>query len=117
MSLKALIIDDDPKWRRELQRILVGAQFDVELSANIDDAWPQLGAKAFSVVILNVGLTGGTNISWLNVLHHIRDNSSTTKVFIVTGDPTLDTAMEAINTNGIAPAANLIRKMNCLGTA
>lgn len=94
---KVLIIEDDKRWQKELSQFFEAKSFDVTPAANSDEAFDRLEKESYNLVTLDIGLPGSTSIAWKRIALHVREHHPGTKIFIVTGDPTLETAMEAIN--------------------
>lgn len=92
--IEVLIIDDDPYILPLLQDALFDQQ-EINITATSDSmaAIEKIRAKNFDIVItdLNMPIADG-----LTVISIIRENSPDTLIVIITGFPSLDSAIEAI---------------------
>lgn len=92
--VEVLIIDDDPYILPLLQDSLFDQQ-EISISATSDsmEAIEKIRSKQFDLVItdLNMPIADG-----LTVISVIRENSPDTLIVIITGFPSLDSAIEAI---------------------
>jgi len=94
---KALIIEHEPSWKRELENIFCRENFEVDSASTSKEAFCQLRSNFYDLVTVDIGLPEEASIAWKSIVHHIREYHPVTKTFIVTGDPSLETAMDAIN--------------------
>jgi ActR/RegA family two-component response regulator len=99
---KVLIIEDEASWQRELGRILEEENFLVDLAANADEAFVRLKTNSYDLATIDPGLLGETRIAWKSIAYRICRKYPATKIFIVTGKPSLETAMYAINYCAVA---------------
>jgi len=88
-----LVVDDEARVASALRRVLTAAGYDVSL------AWDGLGAleavvrQPFDVIVSDVHMPAASGIS---LLQSVRSHDLDVPVILMTGNPTLDTAMEAV---------------------
>jgi CheY-like chemotaxis protein len=92
-SRRILIVDDDRALRHALAALLEEAGYVVEQAGDGSDALVMLGAGAFDIVLLDIGLPG---TSGLDVLARTRAVGSPPLVLMMTADDTSETLLEAV---------------------
>ena len=88
-----LLVDDDDAFRRVLVAELTRMHFHVTGVATAEQALRDLTEHEPEIVLLDLRLA---DVSGLDVLRTIREQSPSTDVIILTGHGTIDTAIEAI---------------------
>lgn len=88
-----LIIDDEPGVRHTLTRLLQTAGCQVTAAADGNEALTILGKPSFDLVYLDIHLPG---VSGLDILRTVRKQSPQLPVILLTGNATLQSALEAI---------------------
>ena len=88
-----LIVDDEPSIRISLREFALREGHRVDVAADVDEAVVVLDAAAPDVVVTDVILPrhGG-----LELLRLIRDKAPGTRVILITGEPTVEAATEAL---------------------
>ncbi|HEY6459168.1 MAG TPA: EAL domain-containing protein [Polyangiaceae bacterium] len=89
-----LVVDDDVALARAMQRVLVAAGRDVVLAHDGRAAAEAIATRAFDVVVTDVNMPG---ISGVELLRAVRAKDLDVPVILVTGNPSLEVAMEAIS--------------------
>jgi PAS domain S-box-containing protein len=89
-----LIIDDDPGLRKTLADIVRYRGFDTFTAGSGAEGLTLLREHPFSLAIIDLGLP---DISGMEVLERVRTDFPLTTVIILTGNASLDTAIEATN--------------------
>jgi DNA-binding response OmpR family regulator len=79
--MKLLLVEDDPALSHSLVRGLTEAGYAVVTAANLPAAMATYGAEAFDLIILDLGLPGG---SGLQLLDEVRRRRDTLPVIILT---------------------------------
>ena len=79
---RILVIEDDPKINRLLERIVTGLGHQVSLSSTLAQGMETALASDFDVVLLDLTLPDGNGLSILQQLH---DTRSAPEIIIVTG--------------------------------
>jgi EAL domain-containing protein (putative c-di-GMP-specific phosphodiesterase class I) len=90
---RVLIIEDDPAVSRAFERAIRKIGFSVETTNDGASAAQLLFSTPFDAVISDINVPGATGV---DVLRTIRSYSLDVPVLLVTGDPTLSTAIEAV---------------------
>jgi EAL domain-containing protein (putative c-di-GMP-specific phosphodiesterase class I) len=89
-----LVVDDDAALARSLQRLLKTAGFEVVLAPNGTAAVELLMSRAFDVVLSDIQMPGMSGVELLSV---VRAYDLDVPVILMTGAPSLETAMEAVS--------------------
>lgn len=90
---KILVIDDEAIVRTACERTLVPEGYDVRLAANGRDGIAFMEKEQFSLVLLDLKMP---DMDGIEVLHKINTTWPDTKVVMVTGYSTVDTAVQAL---------------------
>jgi EAL domain-containing protein (putative c-di-GMP-specific phosphodiesterase class I) len=90
---RILIVDDDPSVQRALARVLGSAGFGVELAGDGARAVEQLQQGGFDAVLSDIGMPG---MDGIELLRRIRARDPELPVVLLTGAPTVETAVQAI---------------------
>lgn len=90
---KILLVDDERSIRNTLTVFLEKENHVVESASNVEDALDILAKKAFDLIISDVIMSGK---SGLDLLKDVRDTGLDTPVIIMTGEPTVETAVLGI---------------------
>ena len=88
-----LIVDDEKSIRSTLSAYLRDDGHEVVEAEEVDAALQRLQAVAFDVVVTDIILP---RVDGVELLRRIRRLSPTTQVVLMTGEPTVDTAREAL---------------------
>lgn len=89
-----LVIDDDAAVGRAIARLLTAAGHSVAVSMSGLEAIAVLGGEAFDVVVSDIQMP---NFSGMELLAFLRERDLDVPVVLVTGDPSIDTALRAID--------------------
>ncbi len=89
-----LIIDDDPGLRKTLSDILKGKGYETMTAADGAGGLAALTTGFINVVVIDLGLP---DMRGIDVLEKIKASSPSTEAIILTGNATLDSAIEATN--------------------
>jgi EAL domain-containing protein (putative c-di-GMP-specific phosphodiesterase class I)/CheY-like chemotaxis protein len=90
---RILMVDDEDSVRMALARALRGASYDVTAVASVQEAKAQLSSNSFDLVIsdLHMPIEGG-----LELLQSIRETEPELPVILITGAPTTESAVGAL---------------------
>lgn len=96
---RALVADDDPTVVAMLQRVLTRKGFDVATARDGEEAWVLINSVDFNVVLADLQMprAGG-----LELFDEVRAQKPHLPFIFVTGQPTLDSAVAAMNKGAIA---------------
>jgi DNA-binding NarL/FixJ family response regulator len=86
---RILVADDDPSFRKLIVRLLEHEGHRVEQAADAREALARMSTELFDLLIADVHMPGNDGLA---VLHA----QAVVPVLIVTGDPTVETAIEAL---------------------
>ncbi|HVZ72939.1 MAG TPA: EAL domain-containing protein [Polyangia bacterium] len=92
-STRLLLVDDEPSLRRALAKILSADWSDITTVADGREAVAKLDAETFDVVLSDIRMPG---MDGLKLLRAVRERDLDLPVIFLTGSPTLETAMEAM---------------------
>ena len=92
-SMKVLIADDDKNLRIVLMNELAEEGFDVEGAESGRRVLDLLGSEEFDVLLLDLTMP---ELTGMDVFRKMRSSGLTTEVVILTGNGTIDTAVEAM---------------------
>ena len=90
---KILVIDDEAIVRTSCERTLVPEGYDVRLASSGREGIEILGREAFSLVLLDLKMP---DMDGIEVLNKIKTTWPGTKVVMITGYSTVDTAVQAL---------------------
>lgn len=90
---RILLVDDERSIRNTLSAFLEKELHQVVTASNVDEALARLEAEAFDLIISDVIMSGK---SGLDLLKSVRDSGFDTPVIIMTGEPTVETAVLGI---------------------
>lgn len=88
-----LIVDDDPLFQKVLKKQLSGWNYEIAVSTSGQEAIDFVNQNSVDIVLLDIGLP---DIEGHQVLEHIRRKSPDTLVIMITGDTSLESAVEAL---------------------
>ncbi len=90
---RILVVDDETGLRQSMALFLQREGHETTTAANLAEAREQLSEMPVDVTVTDLVMPDGNGIQ---LLAWIRENSPRTKVLIVTGHPTVETAAEAV---------------------
>ncbi|MEZ5285213.1 MAG: EAL domain-containing response regulator [Vicinamibacterales bacterium] len=91
---RALIVDDDEQVLFVHQRVLKMGGFDVETAASGNAAMDALRRTQFDVVLSDIDMPG---MDGIRLLEQVRSHDVDVPVILITGAPTLETAVQALD--------------------
>ncbi|RMG95721.1 MAG: response regulator [Deltaproteobacteria bacterium] len=90
---RILLADDDDDVRRPIARLLEQAGYRVDQVATGEDASRALDAHEYDLLITDINMPGNRN---LEILHGRTEAAASTPVIVITGYPTVPTAVQAL---------------------
>jgi CheY-like chemotaxis protein len=87
-----LVIDDEAAVNNNIRKILMKKGFQVDQALTKEEAVDCIDSRAYKLVLLDLRIPG---VEGLELLKLIRDKNPKTKVIIITGYASIDTAIEA----------------------
>jgi EAL domain-containing protein (putative c-di-GMP-specific phosphodiesterase class I) len=92
-KVRVLLVDDEQAIARGLGRLLGAAGYDVTTAHDGQMALEAIGASPFDVIVSDIRMP---NMDGLTLLRAIRGRDLDVPVVFLTGSPTIETAMEAL---------------------
>ncbi len=98
---RVLVVDDDASMRRAVRRQLEGEGWAVVVAENVPEAIAAMrdGRELFDCVVSDVHMPGSTGF---DLIESIRRHDDELPVLLMTGDPSLDGAVRAIDTGAVS---------------
>ena len=93
MKIRVLLVDDEKDFIEALAQRLEVREFDVQTALDGDEALRLVQAQEFDVVVLDVLMPGKDGIE---VLNEIKDLKPLLQVIMLTGNATVETAIEGM---------------------
>jgi len=92
-DIDLLLVDDDDELRSDIASFFSTRGYRVQPCGNGEDALAQADRRAFDVAILDVSMPG---MSGLEVLEKLKTRGAECEVVMLTGEGTIETAVEAM---------------------
>lgn len=92
-EIDLLLVDDDDDLRSDVASFFMHRGYRVQPCANGEDALAQADRRAFDVAIVDVSMPG---MSGLEVLEKLKGRGAECEVVMLTGEGTIETAVEAM---------------------
>jgi len=90
---RLLVVDDSAETRELLDRHLSSQGYSVLTAADVAQALGILGSTKVDLVITDLKLPG---VSGLDLVRHVRDNLRDTEIMMITGYPSIESAVAAV---------------------
>lgn len=90
---KILTVDDAPDTREIIKRNLESEDYSVFTASNVKEAIKILESEKIDLVITDLKMP---EISGIELIRHIRENFKNTEVIMITGYPSIETAVQAV---------------------
>lgn len=88
-----LLVDDEPRFAQSLQQILLAHDYPSTIASNGEEALKLLDNKIFDLILLDVDLP---DMSGVQVIDYVRKSIENTPIIMLTGNATVETAVEAM---------------------
>lgn len=92
-QVELLFVDDDNEFRNTAAKRFARRGFHVQEAAGVNDALRLLQDRQFDVVVSDMAMPGLTG---LDLLQRIKELSPECEVILLTGEPTVETAVQAM---------------------
>ncbi len=92
--MRLLIVEDEAKLARSLERGLAEEGYDVEVAATGEDAFFRLGSRVYDIVLLDIMLPGR---SGFEILEAIRKNRNQTPVLCLTARDAIEDRVRGLD--------------------
>ncbi|MCH7741156.1 MAG: response regulator [Proteobacteria bacterium] len=110
---RVLVVDDEKSIRITLREFLKDADYEVAVAEDADQAMEMLAAEDFDVTVTDIILPRVTGV---DLLKAIKEISPHVQVILMTGEPTVETASEAVRAGAFDYLAKPIDKEHFLRT-
>lgn len=90
---RVLVVDDEKSMRATLCEFLTKQGFEAEAAADAQIAFKMIDENDYDVVVTDIIMP---RLSGLDLLTKIRERSQTIQVIIMTGEPTVETAVKTV---------------------
>nr|QIV52800.1 sigma-54-dependent Fis family transcriptional regulator [uncultured bacterium] len=107
MDSKILIVDDDEHICQIYKEFLAREGREIFLADSFESSWGLISKNSFDVVIIDIILG---NFSGIDILQEIKNKGLNTPVIMVTGDPNIETASEALRLGAFDYLGKPVRK-------
>jgi two-component system response regulator AtoC len=97
-SPRILIVDDEEVVRSGIARVLSKDGLQVSVAVDGEEAVEIMAEEPFTIVFLDIKMPG---MDGIEVLRHVRANHPETMVIMITGYPTVDTAVECLKAGAV----------------
>lgn len=98
MPQKVLVVDDNDDLRTMLESVLIADGYLIDLAEGMDTALKLMASCDYDVMLIDKNIPGinGNPEGGIDLLRHVRSLSLSAEVIMMTGHPTVETAMEAM---------------------
>ncbi len=92
--MKLLIVEDQPELREDISSFLKGQGYQCETAANFNEGEDKLAVYEYELVVLDIGLPGG---SGLELLRQLKSRNLNTSVLILSAKDSLDDKLNGLS--------------------
>ncbi len=92
---RILVVDDSPNTLEMLHRILAAQKYHVWVASSVPEAIQILNHEPLDLVITDLKMPG---VNGLDLIRHVRENYKKTQVMMITGYPSIESAVQAVKT-------------------
>jgi CheY-like chemotaxis protein/glycine cleavage system H lipoate-binding protein len=90
---KILVVDDEITVCKSIRQAILSDEYEVDMALSGEEALKKDGEKPYDLVITDLMMPG---ISGLDLLKQLKENRPAANVIMVTGYPTIKTAVESV---------------------
>ena len=91
---RILVVDDDVNIRKSLEAILSAEGYDVDLAEDGEEAIRKTESATYNIALIDIRLP---DMDGVELLTRMKDTVPKTRKIIITGYPSLQNAIEAVN--------------------
>lgn len=91
---RILVVDDDVNIRKSLETVLSSEGYDVDLAADGKEAIRKTESATYNVALIDIRLP---DMDGVELLTRMKDTVPRTRKIIITGYPSVQNAIEAVN--------------------
>lgn len=114
MNPRALIVDDEPSIQRLLKLFLSQEGFAVDCASNSVEAESFIQTGEYDLALIDIHLGG---VNGLQILRYLRDQDERVHIVLMTGQPDLETATEALRLGAFDYLMKPLHPHQVIGTA
>jgi Response regulator containing CheY-like receiver, AAA-type ATPase, and DNA-binding domains len=92
-TIQVLVVDDEKIMQDSLFRILIKEGYEVKTASSGEEAVEKFDCESFDIVLLDIKMPG---IGGIETLRRIKEMDPAITILIVTGYPSIDSAVRAI---------------------
>jgi DNA-binding NtrC family response regulator len=98
MPIKILLVEDDDDVRDMLNAVLITDGYSVDAAEGMEAALQLIASNEYDIMLIDKNMSGinGNREGGLDLLRHVRSEELTSEVIIMTGYPSVETAIEAM---------------------
>jgi DNA-binding response OmpR family regulator len=98
MAGKILLVDDDKDMRNMLDSVLKVDGYSIDAADGVNAALKLMESTDYDIMLIDKNMPGidGSREGGLDLLRHVRSQYLSSEVIMMTGYPTLETAIEAL---------------------
>ena len=104
---RVLIVDDEEGIRRTSELFLLEAGHAVDTAANVSEAAARIATRDYDVILSDIVMPGDDGMRLLEI---VRRRSPLTQFILITGEPTLETATDALRLGAFDYLPKPVRK-------
>lgn len=93
---RILIVDDEKSMRVTLGEFLLKEGFEVDVAANTKEAYELISKSTYDIVVTDIIMPGESGIE---MVKNIRKVLKEVQIIVITGEPTVDTAIKSIQSS------------------
>ncbi|MFA5859558.1 MAG: ATP-binding protein [Elusimicrobiota bacterium] len=93
MVVSILVVDDEEPIRNLCKRVLVDENYSVEVAENAQRCMELIRTEYFNIILTDIKMPG---INGIELLKQVKEKHSQTEVIVMTGNATLETAIDAM---------------------
>ena len=91
---RILVVDDDVNIRKSMEAILVAEGYDVDLAGDGKEAIRKSESATYNIALIDIRLP---DMDGVELLTRMRESVPKTRKIIITGYPSMQNAIEAVN--------------------
>jgi len=98
MPIKILLVEDEDDVRDMLSAVLMADGYSVDRAEGVETALQLIASNEYDIMLIDKNMSGtdGSREGGLDLLRHVRSESLTSEVIMMTGYPSVETAIETM---------------------
>lgn len=103
---RILVVDDEPIFLKFIVKALKAEKYDITTAESGSEALDLIQTQSFDLVLSDINLPGTSGVQ---LLRECRDNNTSTRIILMTGNPDLDDAVSTVKDGAFDYLAKPIR--------